>query len=633
MISIVNIYSVIPVVIFIGQIQRTTCLPVLGWLLVYNDKYIAMDSIKKHLRSFVTSLSWREYLLFATFITGVLLFFWTAYLSRRGLYNPDGLSYIVIAQQYIAGNFDIAVNAYWSPLISWLMVPFLQLSIEGRLAFMLVNAAAASATLLVGMWLVWRHTEKSFISALLFAVTATPLLMYAIAQFTPDLLVVAWVVFFIAALIKADSLANSFSLRGDVKTGVLLGLVGALGYFAKLFVVPVLVVSLIAWTLVRLVAHKKRIKQKELVLSVLRLLRAPALALTVVAITIAPWAIILSSKYDSFTIGSSFSVNMRSKFGGEQKTQVTVAPADAVLLVPQDPTLALSSGSGGQEEGSSGKGIKHYINERLKVLPFYLNRIASIAPYIMLIILALAVAFLFGKVNYKDHKPMLLTGLVFAVYFAGFAAITETKSGGGNIRYYWPMFLAAVIIACLALPRLWNSIKKQVLWRKVVFCMVVLLLPAIPYVQYVEGFAYPFSITIGSDGTLREPKWAPMLSVVRQPQGPAIMKVGEAIDEKNLIQPNDRIASNINREARYITYTTEAEGYAPMRARGFSLEGDSAILKKYKIDYFIEFTPSHAVGSTAPEGAVATFTYAKLPCQNDRWVVPQPCTVQVIKLR
>ncbi len=37
----------------------------------------------------------------------------------------DTISYIHVAQLYINGCFSYAINGYWSPLFSWLLIPFL----------------------------------------------------------------------------------------------------------------------------------------------------------------------------------------------------------------------------------------------------------------------------------------------------------------------------------------------------------------------------------------------------------------------------------------------------------------------------------------------------------------------------
>jgi hypothetical protein len=39
--------------------------------------------------------------------------------------GPDASAYLTIARKYNAGDFHNAVNGYWSPLLSWLIAPFL----------------------------------------------------------------------------------------------------------------------------------------------------------------------------------------------------------------------------------------------------------------------------------------------------------------------------------------------------------------------------------------------------------------------------------------------------------------------------------------------------------------------------
>ncbi|MDV7402594.1 hypothetical protein RZS08_64830, partial [Arthrospira platensis SPKY1] len=38
--------------------------------------------------------------------------------------NPDGISYISLAKKYVSGDYTHAVNAYWSPLLVWMSIPF-----------------------------------------------------------------------------------------------------------------------------------------------------------------------------------------------------------------------------------------------------------------------------------------------------------------------------------------------------------------------------------------------------------------------------------------------------------------------------------------------------------------------------
>jgi hypothetical protein len=62
--------------------------------------------------------------------------------------NPDGVSYISVAQKYAAGNFKQAVNGYWSPLFCWLLVPLLAIRIEPLLATKILNLLVGSQVIL-----------------------------------------------------------------------------------------------------------------------------------------------------------------------------------------------------------------------------------------------------------------------------------------------------------------------------------------------------------------------------------------------------------------------------------------------------------------------------------------------------
>ncbi len=49
--------------------------------------------------------------------------------------NPDAFQYISIAEKIAAGHFSLALNGYWSPLISWLIVVPVFFGIDGIIAF------------------------------------------------------------------------------------------------------------------------------------------------------------------------------------------------------------------------------------------------------------------------------------------------------------------------------------------------------------------------------------------------------------------------------------------------------------------------------------------------------------------
>jgi hypothetical protein len=77
--------------------------------------------------------------LFAT----VLLFVGASRL-QFSLTNIDGISYMRIAEMYANGWLPEAFNAYWSPLISWTMLPFMALGVSTNAAFFSASALWSS---------------------------------------------------------------------------------------------------------------------------------------------------------------------------------------------------------------------------------------------------------------------------------------------------------------------------------------------------------------------------------------------------------------------------------------------------------------------------------------------------------
>ena len=46
-------------------------------------------------------------------------------LNNLARLNTDAISYMRVGEYWSVGNLGFAVNGYWGPLLSWLMVPFL----------------------------------------------------------------------------------------------------------------------------------------------------------------------------------------------------------------------------------------------------------------------------------------------------------------------------------------------------------------------------------------------------------------------------------------------------------------------------------------------------------------------------
>jgi hypothetical protein len=204
----------------------------------------------------------------------------------------DGMAYVGIARHLRQGEFYAAINAFRSPLLSWLIAA----ATLGRSNYLdigkFINIGAfllCSGLLYVLADRLWHSRVVASLAVLLF-VLGRGLAAAAVEMITPDFLFAALtLIYFIVVLhcLRNDRLRDWFSL----------GVVHGLAFLAKAFALPWLAVC----TLVALGLSGGRLKTR-----VARL----GLAALIPVLVAAGWASVLHSKYGVFTTGSQFKTNL-----------------------------------------------------------------------------------------------------------------------------------------------------------------------------------------------------------------------------------------------------------------------------------------------------------------------------------
>jgi 4-amino-4-deoxy-L-arabinose transferase-like glycosyltransferase len=213
--------------------------------------------------------------------------------------NPDGYCYISIARYYLEGDFGKAINGYWGPLYSWLMVPLLGLGVENllaaRLVLFLAGAGIFPATYLLGKGL--GLGPRTLIWTL--AALELPVLGWAASWLTPDLILSVLILFYLALVIR-PSTAHPW------RTSIGCGLLGGVAFWAKGYAMPFFLAHY-AITMVLLDAPSGS--------PPLRWRAGRILVGGVVFLALAlPWGAALSRKYHKPTMGETGRYNL-SIFG------------------------------------------------------------------------------------------------------------------------------------------------------------------------------------------------------------------------------------------------------------------------------------------------------------------------------
>ncbi|HVO62166.1 MAG TPA: hypothetical protein VMT53_14605 [Terriglobales bacterium] len=205
----------------------------------------------------------------------------------------DGMDYIGIARHIVAGNFAASINAFRSPLISWLIALLSprpeQFVVAGKLVTF-ASFIAAEVLLYFFTLRLWRSRLPAVMAVLWFSL-GRGILPWALLFVSPDYL--------FAALTLLYFLVLDSCLRNPRKrTWFYLGCVHGLAYLAKAFALPWLALATVAAALLSGSSHKR---QK---------LTYVALATVAPLVVVVGWSSVLHSKYGAFTTGSQFKTNI-----------------------------------------------------------------------------------------------------------------------------------------------------------------------------------------------------------------------------------------------------------------------------------------------------------------------------------
>lgn len=200
----------------------------------------------------------------------------------------DMASYINIAKKYSQGSFMEGINAYWSPMLSWLLAPSFWLGIPPIYFFKLINILSALASLL----LIIRNFElfrfQTITRIVLTAFFSFFLVYFAAESNTPDFLAIFFFLLFCFELLKTI-LQQSSVFR--------LSIVSIACFFAKSFFlayVPVVLAAIVVYLVWK--------KEKTKYFTVIK-------ALAVYMVVILTWAALLSIKYQRPILNSSARYN------------------------------------------------------------------------------------------------------------------------------------------------------------------------------------------------------------------------------------------------------------------------------------------------------------------------------------
>lgn len=145
--------------------------------------------------------------------------------------NTDVPSYIAIAEKYAHGHFRDAVNGFWSPLISWLMVPFILLGVDPLVAFKLIGIIAGLFAFIVIKNLLMDFSIPENVSTVLVISLIPAFYAFTLITVNPDFLLAVILMFYVRKVLAED-------YGRKTSDGIICGFLGTMAYLAKGFALP-----------------------------------------------------------------------------------------------------------------------------------------------------------------------------------------------------------------------------------------------------------------------------------------------------------------------------------------------------------------------------------------------------------
>ncbi len=389
--------------------------------------------------------------------------------------NPDALSYLRLAEYWAQGDLEHALNGYWSPLLTWCLVPFVWLQADLLWACKVVTGTAGLGLALATYWLA-RRLGLMPTTALAASAAAAPMaLQYATSLVTPDIMLAALVTVYLAVSLDQGVYSRP-------RSAFACGLVGGAAFLAKSYALPFLLVHYAVSALLRRRFGRLEYTPRALVV---------ACWLAGLLVSVAPWSGALTWKYGRFTVSTSARISHAIVAPGHQ---YGLHAADGFFVRPThvqvDPTIQDNEYIYWSPFESL-EALAHQLKitaVNLSVIRTYfalyqqdgLFSAALIASVIMLIALK-------GWGRWRYRQAWATTTI--ALYCSGYALVFCTAP-----RYYWPL-LAVFLVLLFQYPDLlarrhpdWLTVIVSSRRRAYWMAITLLLLSSVPLVTVATLF-------------------------------------------------------------------------------------------------------------------------------------------------
>jgi len=210
--------------------------------------------------------------------------------------TADGISYVSIASQYVAGYWKEAVNPYWGPLYSWCLAVLLLLRIPALAAVRVLGVVLGLAVLFdlrrfASVFGMEERMRRFFLWT-----SAAVVLGFAMDNTTPDLLFTAILLLYFSLILEPAYPSSRYS-------GSFCGILGGLAYWTKSYGLVFFIVHFTLMNALYLVRREGPVRPSTI-------LRQYAAGLAVLCAVSFCWIAVLHAKYGVWMTGTTGDFNI-----------------------------------------------------------------------------------------------------------------------------------------------------------------------------------------------------------------------------------------------------------------------------------------------------------------------------------
>jgi hypothetical protein len=390
------------------------------------------------------------------------------FLLRYYLYGlcPDGISYLSIAQKYLRGDFSNAVNGYWGPLISWLLVPLLFCGLSPLWAIKFLSLLLGLLVIIGVRLLSYRFQITEEIKNILFIALIPIVLDYSLTSINADLLLMCVLVYYLYFMFDPE-----YSLKS--RNGVFCGALGCAMYLAKPYGFSFFILH---FSLFNFLHYFNRPTQTHRNNTLRNFFLGAVIFLCISGI----WIFMLSHKYKEFTIETTGRFNYAAV--GPQYNMFSQIPISrrGFFKPPNETAISIwENPSGVKSESWSPLESQDYFRYQLKLT---LKNIHRIAQYMLQKVSLFSAVIIFGYILFciMPFKRLISENwrfyplLTLALYPAGYYMIYVVD------KYLWInciilLLMGADILAILCRSNFFAGAKKEI--AKIALVLSFLILP------------------------------------------------------------------------------------------------------------------------------------------------------------